>query len=224
MNTESALPSRPAAAESVVLVHGLWLHGVAMFWLRHHLQQAGFDCRCFSYPSVRRGIDTNAQALAGFVRAIEAARIHLLGHSLGGLVILRLLERERDPRLGRAVLLGSPCTGSHAGAALLRHALTRPLVGRSIADWQRLAQPRPAPPIEVGIIAGSHGVGLGRVVPSLPRPNDGVVCVAETRLAGAHDHLVLPVAHTQMLFSAECARQSARFLRQGRFDQGSGHS
>jgi hypothetical protein len=58
---------------------------------------------------------------------------------------------------------------------------------------------------------------LGQFFVSLDGPNDGVARVEETRLPGMADHLVLPVSHTGMLFSAEVARQSAAFLRHGRF-------
>ncbi len=64
-------------------------------------------------------------------------------------------------------------------------------------------------------------IGLGRVVaPDLPRPNDGAVTVAETRLAAACDRIELPVSHTGMLFSRRVARQVGAFLRDGRFEHG----
>ena len=71
--------------------------------------------------------------------------------------------------------------------------------------------------MEVGVLAGTRSVGLGRVVPGLPRPNDGVVAVTETRLPGAADFIALPVAHSQMLASRPCATQIAAFLETGRF-------
>jgi len=42
---------------------------------------------------------------------------------------------------------------------------------------------------------------------------------AGNTLAGARDHLVLPVSHTGMLFSVEVAHQVGQFLAQGRFDR-----
>lgn len=69
----------------------------------------------------------------------------------------------------------------------------------------------------VGVIAGTRSFGLGRVVPGVPRPNDGVVTLAETRQPGAADFLALPLAHSQLLVARSCAQQIAAFLDSGRF-------
>jgi pimeloyl-ACP methyl ester carboxylesterase len=210
--TTSARPDPPA---TVVLVHGLWMHGVVFAFLRRWLAGRGFDVRCFSYPTVRNGLASNARALAAFLGAVDAARIHLVGHSLGGLVVLAMLEAQPDPRIGRVVLMGSPCRGSHSARVLAERWGLSFIVGRSIADW--LARPAQAVRGEIGIIAGNRRLGLGRLLPGLPQPNDGVVSVAETRLAGAADNIVLPLGHSQMLVSRACAEQLAAFLRQGHF-------
>jgi hypothetical protein len=51
----------------------------------------------------------------------------------------------------------------------------------------------------------------------LPQPNDGAVTVAETRLPGLRDHLVLSVTHTGLLVSARVAREVCAFLTHGHF-------
>ena len=71
--------------------------------------------------------------------------------------------------------------------------------------------------IEVGALAGDHSIGLGHLFTSLEGPNDGAVTVAETRIPGLRDHIVLPVSHSGMLLSAEVARQSVAFLGSGAF-------
>lgn len=208
------------APEAVVLVHGLWLHGVAFVAQRRWLGRSGFAVRAFSYPSVRRGLEANSRDLARYVAGLTAGRIALVGHSLGGLIVLDMLTRCPDPRVRRAVLMGSPCAGSHCADALLRRPILSAIVGRSLADAAaRTAWDVPAG-VEVGVLAGSRGVGLGRLIPGLPTPNDGTVAVAETRLPGCRDAITLPVSHSQMLVSPECARQVAAFLASGRFRHG----
>jgi hypothetical protein len=76
-----------------------------------------------------------------------------------------------------------------------------------------------APGREVGIIAGRLPVGLGRLFGRFAGPNDGMVAVEETRLEGAADHIVLPVAHTSLLWSAAVAHQVEHFLHTGRFER-----
>ena len=53
----------------------------------------------------------------------------------------------------------------------------------------------------------------------MPLPNDGVVAIEETRHPQLADHLVMRVAHSEMLVSSAVARQVAAFLESGRFAQ-----
>ena len=202
-----------------VLVHGLWMHGVVMQLQRCYLARMGFDAVCYSYPSMRRTLTANAKALADFARSLRAPHIHWVGHSLGGLVILRMLEREPALPPGRVVLLGVPYGDGYAQRALAASRLGARMLGRGIGEWLDIRKPENFPGREIGVIAGSRSRGLGRVVArGLPAPNDGVVSVAETELAAACDRIVLPVSHSGMLFSRRVARQSGAFLCTGRFD------
>jgi pimeloyl-ACP methyl ester carboxylesterase len=202
-------------SETVMLLHGLWLNRLAMQFLAAKLHSAGFTAHTFGYPSMEEGLAENAASLAKAIQALPEGRIHLLGHSLGGLVILRYLQDASDGRLGRTVLLGSPVAGSQAGARVAAHDLGRPLLGQSAALWE-------TPQTwtlrgDVGMIAGNDPFGLAHLFVSLPGDNDGVVTIEETRIAGLADHIVLPVSHSGMLFSGDVATQAANFLREGRF-------
>lgn len=203
--------------ETVILVHGLWMHGVAMLPQQHWLARHGFAVRRFSYPSMRQGLQHNTEALARFIAASDGATIHLVGHSLGGLLILNLLAQHADPRIRRAVLIGSPCMACHCAAVLAHTPLLNALLGHTLPDWLALPHPSLPASAEIGVLAGRRSLGLGRVIPGLARPNDGVVSIAETRLPEARDFIVLDVSHTGMLFSRACAEQAAAFLDSGSF-------
>jgi pimeloyl-ACP methyl ester carboxylesterase len=192
-----------------------------MEWQRRYLDRTGFETSCYSYPSVRLTLTENAERLARYARTLAAPRIHWVGHSLGGLLILRLLEREPALPPGRVVLLGVPYRDSYAGRVLARSVLGARALGRSMREWMECARPAQFPGREIGVIAGSVGVGLGRIVaPKLPVPNDGVVTVAETDCEAACDRIVMPINHAGMLVSRGVARQAGVFLRSGRFDHG----
>jgi pimeloyl-ACP methyl ester carboxylesterase len=211
-----------AVARAVtVLVHGLWTHGLLMQPQRRYLVNAGFDAVCYSYPSVRFTLTENASRLAQFARSLNVPVVHWVGHSLGGLVILRMLEREAALMPGRVVLLGSPYADAHSGRVLARSALGARMLGRSVGEWLALTKPTQFPGREIGVIAGTRSLGLGRVVArDLPAPNDGAVTVTETHIAAACDRIELPVTHTGMLLSRRIAHQVGAFLRGGRFDRG----
>ena len=208
----------------LVFVHGLWMTGREAFWLRRRLaHELAAENRVFSYPSVSAGMADNAAALGRLIGSCSADRLHLVGHSLGGLVILKLFQEAlfangRPPAPGRIVLLGSPLCGSRAAQALARLPFGRRQLGRGMREEVLEQAPRRwNGGRDLGVIAGEVSVGLGRLLVSLPAPNDGVVTVGETRLAGATEHRVLKVSHSGMLFSGAVVRQTAAFLRAGRF-------
>src|SRR5512140_3087297 len=87
--------------EAVVLVHGLWMTGREMRVLGGRLEEAGFRVRYFRYRSWRGGLARAGSALRGFVGAEEGERVRLAGHSLGGVVIAKMLEEAPLSRPGR---------------------------------------------------------------------------------------------------------------------------
>ena len=204
--------------ENVVLVNGLWLGDPALWWLARRLRRAGFQTFRFSYPSVRQDLRANAAQLHEFLARVPGETVHLVGYSLGGLVIRALFQFHPGQRPGRVVLLGSPQQGSRAAAALSASVIGRGLIGHSLADLNSgTPQAWGWPAREIGAIAGSLSLGLGRIVSRLPGPNDGTVQVEEAVPAVAHDQLVLHVSHAGLLIMPVVARQVAAFLRSGRF-------
>ncbi|MBI2313684.1 MAG: alpha/beta fold hydrolase [Betaproteobacteria bacterium] len=205
------------ARPAVVLVHGYGMTGLVMSPLGLRLARCGFATRNFTYRDVRAPLAENAERLSRFVESLGCGAPHLVGHSLGGLLILRMLADQDHPAVGRAVLLGTPCCGSFAARWLYAHGATRWIVGKSVRSGILEERPGWTGNGELGVIAGTRPIGLGRLIPGLPRPNDGLVTVEETRLPGATDRIALKVSHTEMLVSGPVARQVCAFLRDGKF-------
>ena len=209
----------------IVYVHGLWLPGGEAFLLRRRLAGAlGAECRVFSYPSVSANITENAHALGKYLQKISAETLHLVAHSMGGLVVLRLFELGAALGLrfapGRIVLTGSPVRGSRTAQRLARLPFGKAILGLAAAESLLVpCVPRWTAERELGVISGDMGIGLGRLLGPFHEPNDGTVLAAETELPGAVDQIRLHVSHTGMVFSAVVARQIAAFLAVGRFDR-----
>ncbi len=211
----------PGENVRVVLAHGLWMTGLESSVLRQRLNlKFDFDTRQFSYNSVRSDIGENADRLYGFIQDVDGDIIHLVGHSLGGLVILNMLDRYPDLRPGRIVCLGTPFLGCQSaeglarwgfGVRLMGETTVGDLLGHGTSEWNGDR--------DVGVIAGTRGIGLGHFFTRLNQPHDGTVSVSETRLPGATDHVILPVSHTGMLFSQRVATLIAGFLNHGRFPE-----
>jgi pimeloyl-ACP methyl ester carboxylesterase len=208
----------------IVYVHGLWVTGREAFWLRRRLEQdLEAKTLTFPYPSVTTDATSNARALTKFLAALGAETLHLVGHSLGGLVILKLFEEGADApaRLppGRIVLLGSPLRGSRAARNLARLPFGKKIMGLGATELLAARARRWNGARDLGVIAGDLGFGLGRLVGTLGGASDGTILVEETELDGAADRVVLRVSHTGMLFSAAVARAAGAFLSTGRFSR-----
>lgn len=201
----------------VVFVHGLWMNGLETLWIRRRMQSRGFAPRAFRYASLHASVEQVVDDLSAELARLPPP-VHLVGHSLGGLMVLKLFELRPDQPPGRVVLMGSPAAGSHAARSVSHWAIGPAVLGPlALAELVHGGPRRWTQPRELGVIAGSTSVGLGRLVADLPQPNDGTVAVEETRIEGMTDHVVLPVTHTSMLVSAGVTEHVARFLRGGRF-------
>jgi pimeloyl-ACP methyl ester carboxylesterase len=207
----------------VVYVHGMWMPGEEMLFIKHHLEKhQGYAGHLFRYPSVSSSLDENAGRLADFVSALDAEQVHLVGHSLGGVLALRMLSLNPDAPAGRVVCMGSPLSGSRAADILHRTDWGSMILGQTISDgvvseaanlWAGAVTDQR----DVGSIAGTTPIGLGRLIAKFKEENDGTVAVSETHLAGLKDHICLSVSHSGMALSADTADQVAAFLKNGEF-------
>jgi pimeloyl-ACP methyl ester carboxylesterase len=204
---------------TVVFVHGLYMTGLELGLLRMRVAQDGFQTHIFHYHTVLEPVRENARRLAEFITRLEATTLHLVGHSLGGLVILRMFEMHPDIPSGRVVLMGSPVRGSIAARNIVDKNWGW-LLGQSGADGlAEEHQPVWDSQREMGVLVGTAGPGLRLTHPDLPEPHDGLVSVQETQIPGATDTVELDVHHTGMLFSQEVADQVISFLNNGHFNQ-----
>ena len=210
---------RDAALQHVVYVHGLWMPGGESRLLAHRLQREfGLQVHAFPYSAGTWGMEEITAQLQTFVRSLDAPAVHFVGHSLGGLVIYRFLERYPEQAVGRVVFLGTPCLASRAAVQAGRSRFVSALMGPSVAD--ELLRPRERSWTfggALGIIAGTQSIGLGQFLAGFEEECDGTVAVSETRLPGAADHITLPVSHMGMLVSPRVARETGLFLTNGRF-------
>jgi len=208
---------------TVILIHGIWGQGLEMTLIKRRLEKEyGFEVLLFNYPSVRGSLDDNAEKLSNFIAGKQLDSAHLLGHSLGGIIALRMLANHPDTVPGRVVSVGSPLTGSRAVKFLTTQNWAEPFLGNSLPagtvhtvanEWaSHVCEER-----EVGVIAGTSPYGFGRLITTFDGENDGSVAVSETRLAGAKDHICLDVSHKSMLVSSDVVDQAAAFFKRGEF-------
>jgi pimeloyl-ACP methyl ester carboxylesterase len=194
------------------------MRGGSMRVLSARLAARGYAVQQFNYPSVRGSLDDNAAALERFVAAVPGDVVHLVGHSLGGVLIRALLERGVPQRMGRVVYLGSPLRGSRTARRVARLPGGYFIAGRTLLEHDaRGGFTEWCAGVEAGGIAGALAFGAGLLVGPFGEPNDGTVAVAETQVEGLADHIVLRVSHVALLWSKLVGEQVEHFLEHGRF-------
>lgn len=199
----------------VLLVHGIWNAKVWLSPFAIRLRREGLAPELFGYASVLRDPERAGDRLIAHLRRKPVEL--LVGHSLGGLIILEALRRAPELPVKRVVCLGSPLCGSGVATAMGRRAPFSLLLGRSRGILETGCSPWQGP-VAVGVVAGNRPRGIGGWFVRMDDASDGTVTVAETRLPGLAGHCVVPASHSGLVISDVAARQTARFLLDGRFD------
>lgn len=209
---------------TVLLFHGLARTRFSMLPLALLLRKHGFISRTVPYPSRKYDCRTLVERFVGpaIHRACGQATgpVHLVTHSLGGILVRLALGDSAPSEIGRLVMLAPPNRGSELADKLHPKAPFRWFFGPVLQElgtgvdaiWKSL----PSLPIETGILAGKR-----RAHPlwknTLPEPNDGTVPVERTTAADARDHAVLAASHPFIMCKPAVWQQVIGFLQCGRF-------
>lgn len=203
-------------SEMVVLLHGLTGHSMLMRPIHRHLSRLGFKVRDWPFWTLRKPIDQHADRLQAdighWLSAGNVGRLHLVGHSLGSIVIRSvlgrgLLDSQQVAKVGRFVQIAPPNGGSPKAAFLYRWGLKlqpfQELSDTSQSYVTNLADP--SEDFSVGILAASR---------------DRVVPLQNTKLASYADYQVIKAGHTTILFRRQTRLLVGNFLQHGRFTAG----
>jgi len=201
--------------KTIVLVHGLWETAFYLRILGHRLKKSGYNVQYFSYSGVSCELTANVESLFKLLETLKTEDIYLVGHSLGGLVVLGLLAKYSALNVRCSVIFGTPVNGSSVAKAFGKSYLGSRMMGSSYAalcNGARLLSDQ-----KVGVIAGIGGKGLGQFFAKLQKPHDGVVSVSETVLPNAVDSACLTSSHFTMLLSKSLADEIISFFKTEKF-------
>ncbi len=216
------LSAQAGAQECVILLHGLARSEASMGKLEAVLSREGFAVQNVDYPSTTDVIENLAQkSIPPAIKSCPAdSKIHFVTHSMGGILVRQFLSVRKLPRLGRVVMLGPPNRGSEVIDKLGRFPGFHFINGDAGLQLGTGALSVPntlgAAEFDLGVIAGSRSVNL--ILSALiPGTDDGKVSVANTKLAGMNEHLVMPVTHPFMMKNDKVIQQVVHYLRTGSF-------
>ena len=206
----------------VILLHGMAQTSLSMAPLAHDLKRAGYQVRNIGYPT--RPHDVGELAERYLRPAIESAGtqqpVHLVTHSLGGILARWHLQDHDLPEGSRIVMLAPPNHGSEVADYVRHWPIYRWFmgqVGQQLGTGPDSIVHRLGPiSAEVGVIAGKHSLQpwFSWLIPG---EDDGTVSVASTHLDEMCDFLVVNASHTLLMFNRQVRRQVTHFLREGCF-------
>lgn len=202
-----ATTNRQSLKDAVVLVHGLMANSLIMKPLAKAFASEFAPVVNWGYESLWSPIERHGNALARQLEKLDreiTGRIHLVTHSMGGIIGRLALREYRPQRLGRFVMITPPNHGSRVAAWLA------PCFGRFFPPIGQLSDCEASfvcsldPPqwAELGVIAAE---------------SDFLVSESSTRLGCEADHITLPGLHSSLLWRQETAEQIKHFILYGRF-------
>lgn len=198
-------------SQLVLLVHGLGAPKFAMSALRRNLDKVGYRTRNWGYPSTRDLIERHADRLAKVLQQESEDRslskIHLVTHSMGGILARAALLQADLPKLSRIVMLAPPNGGSSAAR------FAAPIFGWL---WKPLSELSDAPSSYVNSLPDfrtHRQIELGIIEAQL----DGVVSPESVRLAGQVDHAIVKSRHGTLPWHPQAVKFVSQFLTHGKF-------
>lgn len=211
----------------VVLLHGLWRGWHAMEPMARTLNHQGFSTLNVPYPSIRLPIPTLVRYVDHEISRIAAGQpVHLVTHSLGGIIARSLIAETRDWKPGRLVMLAPPNSGSEIVDWSKRHPMLHWLLGPAGRSLGQDGIPSTLPPlpdgIEAAVIMGKRGT-IPFFQHLLDATNDGIVSAEKGRISGIKDFAIVDAGHTFIQTHPETIRLVIEFLNSGAWKAGGVH-
>jgi triacylglycerol lipase len=207
----AAVATGPARRTPVILLHGLFQNRSCLFLLQWRLRAAGYDrvvsLNTPAWQDLESLVDAVAVTVARVRHASGAARVHLVGHSMGGILARCYLQRpDSAGTVAGCVTLGTP----HRGTRLAPFAISRH--GRSLGPASPLLARLNRSPLPAGV----HFTAI------YSRHDNIIVPAEHARMQGADNVEMTGLGHTTLLFSRQTADAVVAALQSEAGDSGLG--
>jgi triacylglycerol lipase len=208
---------------SVILVHGLGRLPTSLWTIERTLRLQDYPVSNWGYTSLRNTLTESASQLQKAYTTVAQTtdRVDFVTHSMGGLVVRRLLALSVLPKLGKIVMIAPPNNGSVVAQRLLENPLAQSILGPAameLCDADYLHKICAVPTTPVMIIAGTKARDLRNPVSLfsqsfLQEPHDGTVTVRETKLPNMDRFVEVPDCHTWLVNHPQTLREITTFLQ-----------
>lgn len=197
-----------------------------MWGIEERLREAGYHTVNLDYPSRKKTIEQIAEEhvpeAIEHCQSYNAEKIHFVTHSMGGIITRKVIKDKRPDSLGKVVMLSPPNKGSNVADALkgrwYYHWINGPAGQQLTTSADSL--PNTLGPVDypVGIITGNDPAFFDTWFTTfIPGVNDGKVAVAQARLDGMADFMVVSASHTYIMDADLVQDETVYFLKHGKF-------
>ena len=203
--------SSPGGREHVALVHGYLANKFMLAPLGWRLGRQGYSTTAWGYWNMRCSVLVHAARFAVELESLDANpaidALHLVTHSMGGIIARAALDRFRPRKLGRFVMLAPPNKGSFVATRIAG------TIGRV---FKPVAELSTASDSLVNSLPMPEGVDLGVIAAKW----DALVSAESTHPNAPHAYATIPTFHSGLLFRRDAADLVASFLERGEFPAG----
>jgi len=207
----------------LILLHGLGRTRWSLWPVAHEATRRGYVVYNLGYPSRRAPIEHLAEDIGRRIASIAGdGTVDVVTHSMGGIVLRAAVAAAVLPaeRVRRVVMLAPPNHGSELADRLRDYRVYRFATGPAGqqigTDDDSVPRRLPAPPFEVGIVAGRRA-GNPVFARVLGAESDGKVTVSSARVDGMRDLVVVDRTHTFIMWAPDVLAHTFAFLETGQF-------
>jgi len=210
--------------DHVILLHGMKRTSSSMKEIAAALENEGYRTLNLDYPSSEKPIEELAEQIHERIssQVPPGAPLHFVTHSMGGILARYYIKRHRPGKLGRVVMLAPPNQGTEMSDFLQGTGLFEYFFGPSGTQLgtneKSITHSLGPVDYEVGVVMGS--ISLNPIASAVVEgDDDGLVSHRRSEVEGMRDSIIIPAAHSFIVYSDEAARQVVHFLNSGRFDK-----
>ena len=199
---------------NIVLIHGMGRTPLSMLMLSQRLRKEGHSTRLFGYSPTLESFEPCQQRLIHFIQRVSATGPYaLIGHSLGCVLIRSVLTHLQEQPPAACFFLAPPSQACKAAKFFADNPLYRLLMGEmgQLLANEPFMEALPIPTMPTRVYAGTGGP-IGKLSPFGDIPNDGILTVEEVQGALPNPVILMPSAHTFIMYSRQVADDIAHAL------------
>ncbi len=207
----------------VILIHGLGRLKSSMTKLEKAFTNADFDVVNWSYSSTKLNITDIAHNLYDIfkINAKNHNKVYFVTHSLGGIVVRRMMAIFNINNLDGIVMIAPPNNASAFARWILKYPIIKTIMGpagQELMGQKYIEKICAVPKSDVMIIAGTKSFSINNpnswISQSvLEKPHDGTVTIEETKLPDMEKFITVKASHTFIASNSDVIRETVEFLK-----------